>query len=1108
MMMFRFSWCLSLGSLSLLLLVAGCGPGSRTDCNDGVDNDGDGFIDDDDPGCSVNDGFEFPDPVQCSDGFDNDGDGLVDDADFGCESASDPDEEDPIRACNDGADNDGDGLIDFPQDSGCENPVDDDEFNPAQCQDTVDNDSDGRIDFPNDPGCTAPEDDDETTPTPLPACADGIDNDEDDLTDFPQDPGCGSAADEDEFNVIAGACGPIVQIVDISPTGEATGTIDGPLPNELSSPVCNGFGGEFAYTYSVLDGPKALVISTDYPETTLDTVVYVRTECRNPDTELDCDDDGGVVEQGSSHLILPDVPTGTYYVIVDAFGPGSQGNFKVTVTEHAGLGAECDPGDPDACVDGLICREFTPGAGFTCEHHVCEDEFDNDGDGIIDFPDEPGCTGPLDADETDPSPLPECANGVDDDGDTLVDYPDDPGCKFAADDAEIDECIPGIEVISHSGGAVSAVTSGSSSFTAPGGCGFNTHLAPEDVYVYNNMWDLVSLKFTTVGSTLDTVLYVRVSDCATPGAAVACNDNTVGVTSEVTISSPINDYYFAFVDGKTSAGGSYTLNVTGRIAGGSACDPADPNFTCEAGYACDTDTCVETECNDGIDNDGDTLADELDPGCASISDDDETDPSPLPECGNGIDDDGDTLIDYPADPGCLRAGDDAEIDECIPGVDVIAHPGGTLSGTTVGGTSSLTAPSGCGFGTGTSPERVYIFNNTRTLDQLVFDTFGSALDTVLYVRQGDCGVAGPLAMCNDNAFGTNSRVIINSPIMDGYFAIVDGNSTLGGAFDITVSGTISPGGACDAGDSFFVCSFGHVCEGSVCVQTDCNDGVDNDGDGLADDFDPGCDDIGDNDETDPATPPQCANGIDDDGDTFVDYPDDPDCKNAADDDEEQTPFLAADGKSGTAGNLYEVDPATGATTVIGVIGFPLTGLAVCPDGSVYGSQGGSAPGNDLLSIDPDTGAGASIGPTGLFAIPDITCLPDGRLLGWTESGDQAIEFDTATGAPTTLGPGTGSAGSGMASDDTGTVYFVPIGCGSSLYTINTTTGAPTVVSAMSGCTASTINSMTFFDGQLYAVDANRGVGGSSQLGTVNTTTGVFTPIGPLPTGIDAIGSSF
>jgi hypothetical protein len=61
---------------------------------------------------------------------------------------------------------------------------------------------------------------------------------------------------------------------------------------------------------------------------------------------------------------------------------------------------------------------------------------------------------------------------------------------------------------------------------------------------------------------------------------------------------------------------------------------------------------------------------------------------------------------------------------------------------------------------------------------------------------------------------------------------------------------------------------------------------------------------------------------------------------------------------------------------------------------------------------------------------------------------------------------------------------------------------------MSGCTASTINSMTFFDGQLYAVDANRGVGGSSQLGPVNTTTGVFTPIGPLPTGIDAIGSSF
>jgi hypothetical protein len=651
-------------ALSLAQLTA-CGPAARNDCNDGADNDGDGFIDEADPGCGVNGDFEAPDPAQCSDGVDNDGDGLVDDSDFGCESDSDDDETDPLRACNDGADNDGDGLIDFPEDTGCETPVDDDEFNPAECQDTVDNDSDGRIDYPNDPGCTAPEDDDETTPSPVPACADGVDNDGDDLTDFPADPGCGSAADEDEFNVIPGACGPLLEIVDISGTGEFTGTIDGPRPNELSSPTCNGFGGEFALTYSVVSGPKALIISTDHPETTLDTVIYVRTECRNPDTELDCDDDSGTLNAGnSSHLILPDVPAGSYYIIVDAFGPGSLGTFKVTVTETAGLGADCDPADPDACVEGLICRELTPGAGFTCEHHACEDELDNDGDGIVDFPDDPGCTNPLDDSEVDPSPLPECANGIDDDDDTLVDYPDDPGCQFAADDAEIDECIPGVEVLSHLGGIETGTTSGASALTAPAGCGTNTNVAPEVVYTFNNTRTLDQLVFSTEGSTLDTVLYVRETDCSVAGTAELCNDNALGTTSRVEIDTPATIRYFAIVDGKSTAGGAYSLTVSGTISPGAACDAADAFFTCGFGYVCGGGVCTEAACNDGIDNDGDSLVDDFDPGCTSIDDDDETDPPTPPQCANTIDDDGDLLIDYPDDPGCLNAGDDNE-EDCI-----------------------------------------------------------------------------------------------------------------------------------------------------------------------------------------------------------------------------------------------------------------------------------------------------------------------------------------------------------------------------------------------------------------------------------------------------------
>src|SRR6185295_16977193 len=93
--------------------------------------------------------------------------------------------------------------------------------------------------------------------------------------------------------------------------------------------------------------------------------------------------------------------------------------------------------------------------------------------------------------------------------------------------------------------------------------------------------------------------------------------------------------YFAIVDGAWSGSGAYTLTISGQIAAGEACDAADAYFVCTTGYACTAGTCQPAACNDGLDNDGDTRIDDFDPGCADISDGDETDPVPLPECGNG-----------------------------------------------------------------------------------------------------------------------------------------------------------------------------------------------------------------------------------------------------------------------------------------------------------------------------------------------------------------------------------------------------------------------------------------------------------------------------------------
>ena len=68
---------------SLLLAVfLGAGAPDYMECDDGVDNDGDGKVDyPDDPGCPSAYGRE---QTQCDDGIDNDSDGLVDSADSGC----------------------------------------------------------------------------------------------------------------------------------------------------------------------------------------------------------------------------------------------------------------------------------------------------------------------------------------------------------------------------------------------------------------------------------------------------------------------------------------------------------------------------------------------------------------------------------------------------------------------------------------------------------------------------------------------------------------------------------------------------------------------------------------------------------------------------------------------------------------------------------------------------------------------------------------------------------------------------------------------------------------------------------------------------------------
>ena len=76
------------------IVILGINPaGSQLECNDGIDNDGDKFVDLIDPGChSKLDESELDSTKECDDGLDNDNNGYIDMEDSDCVSPIDVDE--------------------------------------------------------------------------------------------------------------------------------------------------------------------------------------------------------------------------------------------------------------------------------------------------------------------------------------------------------------------------------------------------------------------------------------------------------------------------------------------------------------------------------------------------------------------------------------------------------------------------------------------------------------------------------------------------------------------------------------------------------------------------------------------------------------------------------------------------------------------------------------------------------------------------------------------------------------------------------------------------------------------------------------------------------
>lgn len=117
----------------------------------------------------------------------------------------------------------------------------------------------------------------------------------------------------------------------------------------------------------------------------------------------------------------------------------------------------------------------------------CQDGFDNDGDGVIDFDggvlgagsEDPGCDGGA-SDESEYTLAIGCDDGIDNDGDGNVDFPDDPGCKQLTDLSELFQCEDGLD--NDNDGLVDfpddpQCANAQDDREAPNGCGLGTEIA-------------------------------------------------------------------------------------------------------------------------------------------------------------------------------------------------------------------------------------------------------------------------------------------------------------------------------------------------------------------------------------------------------------------------------------------------------------------------------------------------------------------------------------------------------------------------------------------------------------------------------------------------------
>lgn len=220
------------------------------------------------------------------------------------------------------------------------------------------------------------------------------------------------------------------------------------------------------------------------------------------------------------------------------------------------------------------------------------------------------------------------------------------------------------------------------------------------------------------------------------------------------------------------------------------------------------------------------------------------------------------------------------------------------------------------------------------------------------------------------------------------------------------------------------------------------------------------------------------------------------------------------GGSSTTSDLYTIDPGTAVATSVGATGFALTGLSFRPSDSVlFGATSNNSASNpqSLVTIDHTTGAGTLVGAfsiSGGGTLADICFRQDGVLYGYGSVTRKLYTVNTSTGAATQVSATAippAALGFALGFDTSDVLYVFPKGDAGIFYIVDPATAGLTAQPTLSGSPLSPLGQISA--GKFDAADvfwATITASGVTWLATIDVGTATITGVGTTTALMDAL----